>query len=200
MILVRELASLLKRYVIVGLEDALVSALGSKNRERSVRVELARITADRSISLKHLTGVIRRHFEYYTIKTVLEAHSWNKKATARALNISYTALMYKLEQSRTEKALSPGFQENLVELAGELLAVEDLKNRCSSAADSRPLGLVYKLARLLLKFCDARHPLHQPIQFLAKPLSSALERKYCLRLQRRWLVPRHCCCCRSSHC
>lgn len=120
----REMADLLKRYVILGSEDVLAGELGLKDQERRVRAKLATITADHSLSLKKLTNVMVKHIEYCTIMRVLETHNGNTKATATALNMHYRTLANKVRQLRTEKTLTPTLQNKLIALLGELLEAD----------------------------------------------------------------------------
>ena len=131
----RELANLMKRYVIVASEEALAIELQSKDQERQVRSELATITADHSISLKRLTKAVVKHFEYCTIMRVLEACNWNKRAAARALNISYRTLQYRMKELRPLKPLSQHLQQNLLGILADLLQADSGISNISSRHD-----------------------------------------------------------------
>jgi two-component system response regulator AtoC len=92
---VRELENLMKRYVILDSEDAVSSELVM--REESVLggdLEFAG-----PISLKKVTRQAVREMERKIILKVLQEHNWNRKRTARALDISYRALLYKLRDA-----------------------------------------------------------------------------------------------------
>ncbi|MCL6565066.1 MAG: sigma-54 dependent transcriptional regulator [Acidobacteriia bacterium] len=94
---IRELENLMKRYVILGSEDAMAEELVARGQEAT---HLApHIPADGSVSLKKLTRQAVLELERKVILQVLEANSWNRKRAARALNISYRALLYKIRQA-----------------------------------------------------------------------------------------------------
>ena len=92
---VRELENLMKRYVILDSEDAVSSELVI--REESVLGGDLEIAGP--ISLKKITRQAVREMERKIILKVLQEHNWNRKRTARALDISYRALLYKLRDA-----------------------------------------------------------------------------------------------------
>jgi two-component system response regulator AtoC len=92
---IRELENLLKRYVILGSEDAIYSEL----RPAEVNYPLPTISLDRPISLKAIRRAAVRDVERQVILRILQANHWNRRRTARALNISYRALLYKLKEA-----------------------------------------------------------------------------------------------------
>jgi two-component system response regulator AtoC len=92
---IRELENVMKRYVILGSEDAIINELMSVE-EDATEMNLA---PDGSISLKKLTRNAVRKLERNIILQVLQANHWNRKKAARALNISYRALLYKLKDA-----------------------------------------------------------------------------------------------------
>src|SRR4030081_165970 len=92
---VRELENLIKRYVILGNEDVIASDLTP--REHSFFD--ADIPVDGQISLKKLTRQAVRELERKVILKVLQTHHWNRKRAARALSISYRALLYKIRDA-----------------------------------------------------------------------------------------------------
>ena len=51
------------------------------------------------ISLKKLTRQATRELERKVILKVLQANHWNRKQAARALSISYRALLYKIRDA-----------------------------------------------------------------------------------------------------
>lgn len=89
---VRELENLMRRYTILGTEDAIASELGSRTPETVEDV----IPADGSISLKKVTRQAVQELERKIILKALQANHWNRKKAARALSISYRALLYKI--------------------------------------------------------------------------------------------------------
>ena len=54
---------------------------------------------DGPISLKKLTRQATRELERKVILKVLQANHWNRKQAARALSISYRALLYKIRDA-----------------------------------------------------------------------------------------------------
>ena len=92
---IRELENLVKRYVILGTEDAISSDLVSQQRD----VFNPEISFDGPISLKKLTRQAVRELERKVILKVLQANHWNRKQSARALSISYRALLYKIRDT-----------------------------------------------------------------------------------------------------
>jgi two-component system, NtrC family, response regulator AtoC len=92
---IRELENLIKRYVILGNEEAIVGDL----RPREPDVFNSDIAVDGPISLKKLTRQAVHELERKIILKVLQHHHWNRKQAARALNISYRALLYKIRDA-----------------------------------------------------------------------------------------------------
>jgi two-component system, NtrC family, response regulator AtoC len=92
---IRELENLIKRYVILGNEEAILGDL----RPREPDFFSADIAVDGPISLKKLTRQAVHELERKIILKVLQHHHWNRKQAARALNISYRALLYKIRDA-----------------------------------------------------------------------------------------------------
>jgi two-component system response regulator AtoC len=92
---IRELENLTKRYVILGTEDVISSDLVTRD-EGLLNAE---INFDGPISLKKLTRQAVRELERKIILKVLQTHHWNRKQAAKALNISYRALLYKIRDA-----------------------------------------------------------------------------------------------------
>jgi two-component system, NtrC family, response regulator AtoC len=88
---IRQLENLIKRYVILGSEQAILSEL--KSNPESLEL------SDQPISLKTMTRNATRGLERTIILKTLEQHQWNRKSAARALDISYRALLYKLKEA-----------------------------------------------------------------------------------------------------
>ncbi len=97
---IRQLENLMKRYVILGNDEAITSELVVRNGDCFDPV----IPADGRISLKKATRDAVRELERRIILKVLHAHNWNRKRAARAMSISYRALLYKIQ----ETGISPG--------------------------------------------------------------------------------------------
>jgi two-component system, NtrC family, response regulator AtoC len=92
---VRELENLMKRYVILGTEDSISGDL----RPHEPDFFSADIDVDGPISLKKITRQAVHELERKIILKVLQHHHWNRKSAARALNISYRALLYKIRDA-----------------------------------------------------------------------------------------------------
>jgi len=92
---VRELENLVKRYVILGNEDVITADLAP----RSPDFFNTEIPVDGQISLKKLTRQCVRELERKVILKVLQNNHWNRKKAARALSISYRALLYKIRDA-----------------------------------------------------------------------------------------------------
>jgi two-component system response regulator AtoC len=92
---VRELENLMKRYVILGTEESISGDL----RQQAPDFFSADISVDGPISLKKITRQAVRELERKIILKVLQHHHWNRKQAARALNISYRALLYKIRDA-----------------------------------------------------------------------------------------------------
>ncbi|HZD32346.1 MAG TPA: sigma-54 dependent transcriptional regulator [Candidatus Angelobacter sp.] len=90
---VRQLENLIKRYVVMGTDDAILSEL-LESDDRDVFPE---VTFEGPVSLKKLTQQTVRKIEARIIVSALHANNWNRKKTARALGLSYRALLYKLK-------------------------------------------------------------------------------------------------------
>jgi len=92
---IRELENIIKRYVITGSEETVCSSM-----ENGHQVDLgAELPIDGIINLKEATRKATKELEQRIILRALEAHRWNRRATAHALSISYAALLYKLREA-----------------------------------------------------------------------------------------------------
>jgi len=91
---IRELDNLMKRYVILDSEESVIrEVLGSEGGDSQ------EITpGDNPRSLKELTRAAVRELERRIILQALRANNWNRKETARSLDISYRGLFYKIKQ------------------------------------------------------------------------------------------------------
>lgn len=90
---VRQLENLIKRYVVMGTDDVILSELLQTNDRDAV----PEVTFEGPVSLKKLTRQTVRKVEARIILSALHANNWNRKKAARALGISYRALLYKLK-------------------------------------------------------------------------------------------------------
>ncbi len=92
---IRELENLIKRYVILGSEDVITGDLMTRPVDHSI----PELDLDGPISLKKVTRQATRDLERKIILKVLQNHHWNRKKAAKALNISYRALLYKIRDA-----------------------------------------------------------------------------------------------------
>ena len=100
---IRELENLMKRYVILGNEEVITSDLVARDQEYFN----PDLNLDGPISLKKLTRQAVRELERKVILKVLQANHWNRKEAARALSISYRALLYKIRDAGLPPNRSP---------------------------------------------------------------------------------------------
>src|ERR1022692_4357022 len=91
---IRQLENLIKRYVVMGTEDVILSELLQPNERDAVTTMML----DGPVSLKKLTRQTVRKLEARIILNALHANNWNRKKAARSLDISYRALLYKLKE------------------------------------------------------------------------------------------------------
>jgi two-component system, NtrC family, response regulator AtoC len=91
---IRQLDNLIRSYVLMGSEDALVAELVEEERPTSKAV--ADVDVSQPISLKQVTKKATHELERQIILKVLKANNWNRQKTAKWLKISYRSLLYKL--------------------------------------------------------------------------------------------------------
>jgi two-component system, NtrC family, response regulator AtoC len=95
---IRELENLIKRFVILGSEEAICQAIwNGKTHDEADEAEME--IPSGSISLKELTRQAVRQLEKRVILNMLEANHWNRTTVSRALGISYAALLYKMREA-----------------------------------------------------------------------------------------------------
>ena len=94
---IRQLDNLIRSYVLIGNEDALISELTDERRSTSAP-ELQEVDTSQPISLKLITKKATHDLERQIILKVLKAHNWNRQNTAKWLKISYRSLLYKLNE------------------------------------------------------------------------------------------------------
>lgn len=85
---IRELENLMSRFVLFGSEDLIATELLPSPR-----------AADAPISLRDVARRAGLDAQRQIILSALHAHHWNRKETAKALRISYRALLYKLRDT-----------------------------------------------------------------------------------------------------
>ncbi|MHB8303936.1 MAG: sigma-54 interaction domain-containing protein [Acidobacteriaceae bacterium] len=92
---VRELENLVKRYAVLGTEQAIVEALS----DGGTAAENSSFLPDGSLPLRIQTQRAVRVLERQIILRSLNEHRWNRRKTAQALDISYRALLYKIKDA-----------------------------------------------------------------------------------------------------
>jgi two-component system response regulator AtoC len=93
---IRQLENVIKTFVVLGSEESIRSALTPVRIPPPPTPEPALIE---STSLKDVARQATRELERKMILDVLRANQWNRKATARQLNISYRSLFYKIHEA-----------------------------------------------------------------------------------------------------
>ena len=93
---IRQLENLIRSYVLIGSEEALVAELMPERRHGAESSPKSIITEP--ISLKSITKKATQDLERQIILKVLQANSWNRQKTAKWLQISYRSLLYKLSE------------------------------------------------------------------------------------------------------
>lgn len=91
----RELENLAKRYVVLGGEEHVLSALRDPRENNLLMPE----TVDLNTPLRIQTKRAVQSLERRIILDVLRAHKWNRRKAARSLDISYRALLYKIKEA-----------------------------------------------------------------------------------------------------
>jgi two-component system response regulator AtoC len=90
---------MIRSHILIGDEKALVAEMASSGpvhaTEPSVRIDLTT-----PVSLKEITKAATHDLERQIILAVLKANGWNRRKTAKWLNISYRSLLYKLQDSQ----------------------------------------------------------------------------------------------------
>lgn len=92
---IRQLENLIRSYVLIGSEEALVAELMPEEPRGGITTE---IDLSEPISLKRITKQATQDLERQIILKVLQANSWNRQKTAKWLQISYRSLLYKLSE------------------------------------------------------------------------------------------------------
>jgi two-component system response regulator AtoC len=91
---IRQLENLIRSYVLIGSEEALVAEL----MPETPRGIVTEIDLSEPVSLKNITKKATQDLERQIILKVLQENSWNRQKTAKWLQISYRSLLYKLSE------------------------------------------------------------------------------------------------------
>jgi transcriptional regulator with PAS, ATPase and Fis domain len=97
---IRELENLAKRYVVLGGEEHIVAVLREPKELHTLMPDVIDLTTPLRVQTKRAV----QHLEREIILAVLQAHRWNRRKTARSLDISYRSLLQKIK----EVGLPPG--------------------------------------------------------------------------------------------
>jgi two-component system, NtrC family, response regulator AtoC len=117
---VRELENMAKRYVVLGGEEHIFSAMRRPGEIRPSGLDVIDLTTPLRVQTKRAV----QHLERKIILGVLEAHKWNRRKTARSLDISYRTLLYKIKEvglpavSSSKPTLKNPLLHNLREMRG----------------------------------------------------------------------------------
>lgn len=95
---IRQLDNLVRSYVLMGSEDALVSELMQEERPAAAANVMSSLDLTQPIALKVVTKTATQELERQIILKVLKANNWNRQKTAKWLKISYRSLLYKLNE------------------------------------------------------------------------------------------------------
>ena len=96
---IRQLENMIRSYILIGSEEALAAELVPALPSRPARLN-TEIDLSNPISLKEITKAATQDLERQIILKVLEANNWNRRKTAKWLNISYRSLLYKLQDAQ----------------------------------------------------------------------------------------------------
>jgi DNA-binding NtrC family response regulator len=94
---IRELENFVKRYLVLGDEDAAIAELERGTVQDNCAADEAHVEPQNP-DLKQMVKTLKNGAEMVAIANVLEENGWNRKRAASALNISYKALLYKIRQ------------------------------------------------------------------------------------------------------
>jgi two-component system response regulator AtoC len=100
---IRQLDNLIRSYVLMGSEEALIAELVEEEKPPSRA--MTDVDVSQPISLKLVTRQATHELERQIILKVLKAHNWNRQTTAQWLKISYRSLLYKLSDVGATNAL-----------------------------------------------------------------------------------------------
>lgn len=92
---IRQLENLIRSYVLIGSEEALVAEIMPEAPRSGIVTE---IDLSEPVSLKNITKKATQDLERQIILKVLQENSWNRQKTAKWLQISYRSLLYKLSE------------------------------------------------------------------------------------------------------
>ena len=94
----RELNNFIKRYIVLGDEEAAIKELQPKTNGAGATFDMAAKSTESSGGLKSLGRTAKDGAEAEAIAKALDETNWNRKQAAALLQISYKALLYKIRQ------------------------------------------------------------------------------------------------------
>ena len=94
---IRELENFVKRYLVLGDEDAAIAELERGTVQDNGAADAVQ-AEPQNPDLKQMVKTLKNGAEMEAIANALEENGWNRKRTASVLNISYKALLYKIRQ------------------------------------------------------------------------------------------------------
>jgi two-component system response regulator AtoC len=100
---IRQLENVIRSYAIIGNFDVLIP----HESEFDSTAAIAEIDVSTPTSLKDLTRKMTHQLERHVILKVLKANNWNRRNTAKWLNISYRSLLYKLSSTGFMTPMEP---------------------------------------------------------------------------------------------
>jgi two-component system response regulator AtoC len=99
---VRELENVARKIVVLGNDELAISDLAVNTEDQPPANSFSNGPNTRAQSLKQASRQASREAERHLILESLERTHWNRKQSARELQISYKALLYKLKQLELE--------------------------------------------------------------------------------------------------
>ena len=103
---IRQLENMIRSYILIGSEEALLSEMAPSAPATPARVSSG-IDLTNPVSLKEITKTATQELERQIILKVLESNGWSRRKTAIWLNISYRSLLYKLQEAQINEAPLP---------------------------------------------------------------------------------------------
>ena len=122
---IRELENMAKRFVVLGGEEHVISALSEPEEISPVVPEIIDLTTPLRVQTKRAV----QHLERKVILGVLQAHKWNRRKTARSLDISYRALLGKIKEAGllSVRAAKPTLSKIPYQSAREMPGANELR-------------------------------------------------------------------------
>jgi DNA-binding NtrC family response regulator len=123
---IRQLENMAKCYVVLGGEEHILSVMKQPEKPFRSAPDVIDLTTPLRVQTKRAT----QHLERKIILGVLEAHNWNPRRTARSLDISYRALLYKIKEVGLPviPCSKPTLQKLSVHDPREMLGIDDSDN------------------------------------------------------------------------